>query len=161
MTAHDHAVRRATLDDLDALASLRPWVHDKHARAHPENFKVSEHGAARREAEAWLAQPNTHVLVALHDGEPVGYLRAEIFDRAERELMHARRILYLDQIAVTERARGQGHGKRLLSAGVALARELGISIVELDVYAFNAEARAFFISQGFAPQRERLCRVLT
>ncbi len=153
-------VRRATLDDLDALASLRPAVHDKHARAHPENFKVSEHGAARREADAWLAQPHTHVLIAVLDGEPVGYLRTEIFDRPERELMHARRILYFDQIAVKETARGQGHGKRLIDAGVALARELEIGIVELDVYAFNAEARAFFISQGFAPQRERLSRVL-
>jgi ribosomal protein S18 acetylase RimI-like enzyme len=96
-------VRRATPADLDALASLRPWVHDEHAR----------------------------------------------------------RILYFDQIAVTESDRGRGHGRRLIEAGVALARELGIGIVELDVYAFNAKARAFFLSQGFEPQRERLCRVLT
>jgi ribosomal protein S18 acetylase RimI-like enzyme len=154
-------VRRATLDDLDALASLRPWVHDEHARAHPDNFKLTESGAARREAEAWLGQPNVHVLLATQGGAPVGYLRAEVYDRAERELMHARRILYLDQIAVQESDRGQGHGKRLIEAGVALARELGIGIVELDVYAFNAKARAFFLSQGFEPQRERLCRVLT
>ena len=153
-------IRRATPADLDALASLRPVVHDKHARAHPENFKVSEHGAARREADAWLAQPNTYVLLALQDGEPIGYLRAEVFDRPERELMHARRMLYFDQIAVKESARGEGHGKRLIAAGVDLARDLGIGIVELDVYAFNAEARAFFISQGFEPQRERLCRML-
>jgi diamine N-acetyltransferase len=153
-------VRRATPDDLDALASLRPAVHDKHARAHPENFKVSEHGAARREAEAWLAHPSTYVLIAMRDGEPVGYLRAEVYDRPERDLMHARRMLYFDQIAVKESARGHGHGKQLIAAGVALARDLGIGIVELDVYAFNAEARAFFISQGFAPQRERLGRVL-
>lgn len=153
-------VRRATAGDLDALAALRPWVHDEHARAHPENFKLTEAGAARREAEAWLAQPNTHVLLAVRNGEPVGYLRAEVSDRPERELMHARRMLYVDQIAVKESARGQGHGKQLLAAGVALARALGIGIVELDVYAFNTEARAFFISQGFAPQRERLSRVL-
>ena len=153
-------IRRATSADLDALASLRPAVHDKHARAHPENFKVSEHGAARREAQAWLAQPNTYVLIAARGGEPVGYLRAEIVDRPERELMHRRRMLYFDQIAVKASARGHGHGKQLVAAGVALARDLGIGIVELDVYAFNAEARAFFISQGFAPQRERLCRVL-
>jgi ribosomal protein S18 acetylase RimI-like enzyme len=155
-----NGVRRATPEDLDALASLRPWVHDKHARAHPDDFKVSEPGAARREAEAWLGQPTVHVLIATLDGEPVGYLRAEVFDRAERELMHARRLLYFDQIAVKESARGRGHGKQLIAAGVALARDLGIGIVELDVYAFNAEARAFFLSQGFAPRRERLCRVL-
>ena len=153
-------VRRATPDDVDALASLRPWVHDLHARAHPDNFKLTEHGAAKREAEAWLAQPNTYVLLALRDGEPIGYLRAEVYDRPERELMHARRMLYFDQIAVKEAAHGEGHGKRLIAAGVDLARDLRIEIVELDVYAFNAKARAFFLSQGFQPQRERLCRVL-
>jgi ribosomal protein S18 acetylase RimI-like enzyme len=154
-------IRRATPDDVDALTALRPWVHDKHARAHPDNFKATQPGAARREAEAWLGQPNVHVLIATRDGEPVGYLRAEVYDRPERELMHARRILYLDQIAVKESARGEGHGKALIAAGVALARELGIDFVELDVYAFNAEARAFFLSQGFAPLRERLCRIVS
>jgi len=48
----------------------------------------------------------------------------------------------------------------LLEAGVGLARELGIDIFELDVHHFNADARAFFVSQGFAPSRERLVRVL-
>ena len=153
-------VRPATRDDLDALASLRPYVHDKHARAHPDNFKLTTAEAARDEAEAWLGQPNTYVLLATLDGEPIGYLRAEIFDRPERELMHRRRILYIDQIALKDGRRGRGHGKRLLAAGVALARELDIAIVELDVYHFNKDARAFFVSQGFAPSRERLIHVL-
>ena len=76
-------IRPATREDLDALASLRPYVHDRHATAHPENFKVATHEAARREAEGWL-----------------------------------------------------------------------------DVYHFNAGARAFFIAQGFEPQRERLSRLV-
>ncbi|HYE93316.1 MAG TPA: GNAT family N-acetyltransferase [Terriglobales bacterium] len=146
--------------DLDALASLRPAVHDAHASAHPDTFKASVFDGARREAETWLDQPSTYVLVALLDGEPAGYLRAEVFDRAERELMHARRLLYIDQIALTATARRRGHGKQLLAAGVELARELGIRYVELDVYHFNRSARAFFLSQGFAPLRERLVRSL-
>ncbi len=153
-------VRPATRDDLDALASLRPYVHDKHARAHPENFKMTEHEAARREAEAWLGQANVSVLLATLDGEPVGYLRAEIYDRPERELMQARRVLYIDQIAVKDSARGKGCGKRLMEAAVALARERGIGIVELEVWHFNEDARAFFVSQGFAPSRERLSRTV-
>ena len=126
-------IRAATPADLEALAS----------RAHPKNFKLSNREAARHEAEAWLGQTDVRVLIATLDGEPIGYL-----------------LLYIDQIALSERARGAGYGKRLLAAGVALARELGIDIVELDVYHFNADARAFFISQGFEPLRERLTQVL-
>ena len=153
-------IRRATRDDIEALASLRPHVHDKHVRAHPDYFKPSGLAAARREAATWLDQPAVTVLLASLDGEPIGYIRLEVFDRPERETTYARRILYVDQIALTETLHGRGYGKRLLAAGMAVARELGIEIVELDVYHFNAEARAFFVAQGFAPSRERLVRVL-
>jgi diamine N-acetyltransferase len=151
-------IRRATASDVDALAALRPYVHDQHARAHPDNFRPTTREAARREAAAWLRQANVHVLLATLSGQPIGYLRAEIFERPERELMPRRRILYLDQIALKDTARGRGHGKALLAAGITLARDLGIEHVELDVYHFNTDARAFFVAQGFVPTRERLVR---
>ena len=95
----DFVVRPVTREDLDALASLRPWVHDKHARAHPENFKLSNHEAARREAEDWLGQADVRVLIATLDGEPTGYLRTQVFERPESEFVYRRRILYIDQMA--------------------------------------------------------------
>jgi len=153
-------IRRATPEDLDALASLRLYVHDIHARALPDSFKPSQRDAARRDAETWFGPPNVTVLLATQDDEPIGYLRLVVYDQPERELAYARRMLYVDQIALKDTVRGRGHGKRLLEAGVGLARELGIDIVELDVHHFNADARAFFVSQGFAPSRERLVRVL-
>lgn len=116
------AIRTATRADLDALASLRPSVHEKHARALPHLLKATTHEAARREAETWLGQPNVSVLIAHADGEPVGYMRLEIFDRPENDLAHARRVLYLDQIAVRESGQGHGYGKALVAAAVARAR---------------------------------------
>jgi hypothetical protein len=56
-------VRPATRDDLDALAALRPHVHDQHAEAQPDFFKPTTREGARREAEGWLDRPNTHVLL--------------------------------------------------------------------------------------------------
>jgi ribosomal protein S18 acetylase RimI-like enzyme len=149
-------IRPATRNDVEALATLRPFVHDKHVRAHPDYFKPLTHEAARGLADAWFSQADTRVLLASIAGEPIGYLMATIAARAEAGAVHARRVLVVDQIAVRASAHGQGYGKRLLAAGVALARELGIGIVELEVYHFNAEARAFFVSQGFEPLRERL-----
>jgi diamine N-acetyltransferase len=151
-------VRAATADDLDALATLRPHVHDKHVAARPDYFKPVMHAAARAEAATWLEQENARVLLAVADGEPVGYLLAYVVTRAEGGLVHARRFVLVDQIAVTESARGRGYGKALLDGARALARRLSIDTVELEVWAFNVEAREFFLAQGFAPMRQRLSR---
>ena len=81
-------VRAATPDDVDALASLRPFVHERHATARPDYFKPTT-----REAATWFAQDNARVLLALADGEPVGYLLAYVVTRPEGGLVHARRFV--------------------------------------------------------------------
>ena len=154
-------VRAATRDDVDALASLRPSVHDQHVTAHPEFFKPVTHEAARADAETWLQRENAHVRLAVADGDVVGYLLAYLYVRPEGGLVHARRTLHIDQIAVLESHRGRGCGKALLGAARALARELGVDAIDLEVWDFNERARRFFIGQGFAPFRERLAQAPT
>jgi GNAT superfamily N-acetyltransferase len=126
----------------------------------PDYFKPTEHDAARREAETWFGPPNVTVLLATQDGEPIGYLRLVVYDQPERELAHARRMLYVDQIALKDTARGRGYGKRLLEAGVGLARELGIAVVELDVHRFNATPGRSSSPRASRPRAKRLVRVL-
>ena len=155
-------IRAATRDDVDALAALRPSVHDQHVAAHPEYFKPVTREAARGEAEAWLQQENAHVRLAVADGDAVvGYLLAYLHVRPEGGLVHARRTLHVDQIAVLASHRGRGCGKALLDNARDLARELGVDAIDLEVWAFNDRARRFFIGQGFAPFRARLSQALT
>jgi ribosomal protein S18 acetylase RimI-like enzyme len=45
-----------------------------------------------------------------------------------------------------------------MDAAVALARENGATSVELEVWDFNAQARAFFAAEGFGPMYARLRR---
>jgi hypothetical protein len=47
-----------------------------------------------------------------------------------------------------------------MDAAVALARDLGASRVELEVWDFNDQARAFFAAQGFDPMFARLTRLV-
>src|SRR5215475_8735936 len=154
-------IRAATRDDLDALVSLRPTVHDRHVAAHPEYFKPMTSEAARREAESWLQQENAYILLAEIDGRAVGYAFLYVAARPERDSVRARRVLYLDQITVAESCRGRGYGKALLDGVRGLARRLGIDIIELDVWSFNDRARRFFLDQGFASLRQRLAQRLT
>ena len=151
-------VRRATRDDVEALASLWPAVHDKHVRANPDYHKPLAPGAAQRLAEGLFAREGMHVLLARVAGEPVGFLAALYGERPERDSTYARRIFFVDTIAVKESEQGHGCGKALMGAAVALARELGATRVELEVWDFNDQARGFFAAQGFGPMYARLGR---
>jgi diamine N-acetyltransferase len=153
-------VRPATLDDLDVLAALRPFVHDRHVAARPEYFKPITPEAARQEAASCLAREDGHLLLAELDGVVAGYVFAYVATRPEHGAVHARRVLYLDQIAVDASRQHRGCGTALIDATRALARRLGIAVVELEVWDFNDDARRFFAGRGFAPMRQRLSLTL-
>lgn len=57
--------------------------------------------------------------------------------------------LLMDGIVVAERARGQGVGTLLLTAIKRKARELGCSLVRLDVIDTNPRARQLYEREGF------------
>jgi ribosomal protein S18 acetylase RimI-like enzyme len=54
--------------------------------------------------------------------------------------------------------RRQGIGTALLAAARNAGLERGITLLTLDVWTFNEEARNFFRNNGFAPYIERLWR---
>lgn len=149
-------IRRATREDIPALAHLRPYVHALHVTAHPNHFKPVTPAAATRDVESLLDRDNVHIFLASVDAEPVGYLVAFILQRPDSELLHAKRLLYIDQIAGKDQYRGCGYGAKLLDAAQQLARELGLSLIELEVWTFNENAKQFFLARGFTTLRERM-----
>jgi ribosomal protein S18 acetylase RimI-like enzyme len=64
--------------------------------------------------------------------------------------------LSIDQIAVKDQYRGCGYGTQLLEAAQQLARDLGLSVIELEVWTFNEDAKRFFVAHGFTTLRERM-----
>ncbi|MBN2460886.1 MAG: GNAT family N-acetyltransferase, partial [Candidatus Cloacimonetes bacterium] len=52
--------------------------------------------------------------------------------------------------------RQQGIGKKMIQEIIRLIKDKGFSIMRLDVWAFNREARQFFRSVGFKPLVERM-----
>jgi GNAT superfamily N-acetyltransferase len=55
--------------------------------------------------------------------------------------------------------RRRGVGAALIAAVRAEAASRNVALLGLDVWSFNADARAFFQSQGFAPYNERLVHI--
>jgi len=64
--------------------------------------------------------------------------------------------VYVHHISVRPAHQRRGCGDALLAAIRDIARAEGIAKIALDVWSFNATAKAFFAAQGFAAENERL-----
>jgi ribosomal protein S18 acetylase RimI-like enzyme len=83
-----------------------------------------------------------HVLIAEHEGEPAGLAVAD---------KQGVRVGYLGSLYVRPAARGHGLGGELVRGAIERLRAEGVEVLELDVLADNAAARAIYERWGFAP----------
>jgi diamine N-acetyltransferase len=145
-------VRRAGIDDAALISSLNVDVQAVHAAGVPERFKPpTPETFPPSEAAALLRQPNALAFIAEIDSAPAGYAYAEKMTQSETSLRHAYEMVYLHHVSVRP-----GVGAALLAAVRAAGSEAGITLIALDVWTFNGDARAFFARHGFTAYNERL-----
>ena len=96
-------------------------------------------------------QPKFEVLIAELDGEPVGF--ALFFPTYST--WEGRPGIYLEDLFVTEHARGQGLGRKLMAALAAIAVARGCRRLELSVLHWNP-TREFYHHLGMAHMQEWL-----
>jgi ribosomal protein S18 acetylase RimI-like enzyme len=151
------AVRKATQADAETLSSLNSDVQTIHWSALPAQFKPPGPDTFPSTATgALLAQPDSLVFIAEIDSLPVGYAYAEVIHRPETSFRYADDLVYLHHISVRPAYRKRGVGRALMAAVRSAASEIGITVLALDVWTFNEEARSFFRRHGFTPSNERL-----
>jgi len=150
-------VRRAVTADAEAISALNADVQASHAAALPWRFKAPGPGTfPPTEVAALLTNPGRLVFIADFDATPASYAYAEVIRRPETSSQYANEMVYLHHISVRSEFRRRGIGGALLEAVRAAGRDMGITLLALDVWSFNEEARAFFRRHGFAPYNERL-----
>lgn len=143
-------VRDATLNDLDGLVGLGVGIQSMHAKALPDLFRDPHDDELRRFLEQRLNDESL-LLVAVENGDLVGYLLAELAVRRVSAFRHASRSMYVHQISVDKARRGQQIGHRLMDEAATRARDAEASSIRLDSWSFNTGAHQFFEAEGFAP----------
>lgn len=146
----DVIIRQAVMEDAGIIAALTLPVQDVHVAARPDIFhpmQVTE--ALMRETVGRLSAPDHYYFIAEVKGEAAGCVFALLRERSEDLYTNAMRFLAVDQISVSPEYRSQGCGEALMARVAALAKELGVARVVLDVWAFNARAIDFYERLGF------------
>ena len=103
----------------------------------------------RRRIQETLAEDNSTIFVAEHDGALVGYLGA--YGGQFRRIRHRAQIV----IGILAAFTGQGLGTRLFAALESWARAQGLHRLELTVMTHNRAALALYRKMGFQVEGRR------
>lgn len=145
-------------NDHNILASLNEDVQNLHHKLYPEEFKPFDINQAEKAFKRILADSKVTAFLAIKEGTAIGYIICMIKTRAESEFQYPKTSLLIDQILVLAAYRKQGVAKALLEKAIDLARDQGISHIELNHWEGNTAAAEFFAKNGFTYFNRQMSR---
>lgn len=148
-------IRRAEKKDIPQIEKLLYQVNNIHAEGRPDLFKKDYKKYTEQELEEILLQEERPVFAAV-DGETLlGYAFC-VFQQPQGNNMQPVRTLYVDDLCVDEKNRGQHVGKQLYDYVLEYAKKNGCYNVTLNVWACNESARRFYDKCGLRVQKTGL-----
>ncbi len=149
-------VRLAEEKDLDRVNAIRAQVSALHAAGRPDIFKPGFCQELRDRGRDLLQGENSDIFVVERDGAVCGMASVEYLRRPESAYMKERNTYYVTEFGVDGAFRRRGAGRELLEFLRKDALNRGFARMELDAWAFNQEALAFYKAVGFQTFREFL-----
>ena len=120
-------VRPARRDELDRVNALRRMVNDVHVEGRPDIFRPGFNEALQQHVYEQFDSEDSDVIVALVNGEICGFATVEYIHRPESPYSFARDYYHLQEFGV----------------------DPAFHRIELDAWAFNTGALAFYEAAGF------------
>lgn len=142
-------VRRARREELERVNELRRMVNEVHVQGRPDIFKPGFNEALQRHVYELYDGEDSDVLVAIADGIIAGFAAVEYVRKPESPYSFARDYYHLKEFGVDAACRRQGVARALVDYMKTDAREKGFTRIELDAWAFNTGALAFYETVGF------------
>jgi ribosomal protein S18 acetylase RimI-like enzyme len=151
-------IRRATADDIPFIHSLAerfarvgtpPWRDPGQMRQF--------HQQSMQEVSTALSRPNELVLIAEDaQGSPLGF----IYVTSTTDFFTGELQGYVADVAISEQAEGKSVARMLMERAEFWARERGLRILALDVFALNIRARSFYQRLGYVEETLKLIKEL-
>ncbi len=154
-------IRKAEDKDLEGIKNLLSQVLNVHHEGRPDLFK----GDARKYTDEEILQiihgEKTPVLIAADENDNVmGYAFCVFQQHTGHNILTDIKTLYIDDICVDEKLRGQHIGSKLYIEVLNYARETGCYNVTLNVWSCNESAMRFYEKMGLVPQKVGLEKIL-
>ena len=145
-------IRPAEPKDAPRISALLKEVQALHAAGRPDIFKNGMQKYTDADLVSKFGDPEKPIFVSVDEsGQVTGYVFCIYQHTAENHQLHERLTLYIDDLCVDARLRGQGIGRALYQYAVREAQSRGADSVTLNVWALNKDAAAFYDRCGMTP----------
>ena len=146
-------IRRAEEKDIPRLDALLLQVNLVHHRGRPDLFRYGRK-YTDEELKSIIHDDARPILVAADEDDTVqGYAFCIFQQHRDSHILTDVRTLYIDDLCVEEKTRGQHIGSLLYRAVLDYARAHGCYNVTLNVWSCNESALRFYESMGLKTQK--------
>lgn len=149
-------IRKAEPQDAPRVLELLGDIARLHHEGRPDIFSGEKPKYTTDDLCEKFKNPSEYILVAVDKtGTVQGYAMGILQEKddpfyAQRPF----RTLYIDDLCVAKEARGQGLGKALMQKAAEAAKALGCYHLDLNVWACNKNAIAFYEAIGMQKERQ-------
>ena len=153
-------IRFAQEKDITKIEDLLSQVDLVHHNGRPDIFKVGTK-YFKEELVELIKDKNRPILVCVDENDSVlGYCFCIYQQHVNNSVLTDIKTLYIDDLCVDEKARGQGIGKQLYEGAIILAKENNCYNLTLNVWSCNASALRFYEKCGLVPQKIGMEKIL-
>lgn len=150
----EKCVRRAAMEDVDALIDLLLYVADCHSSQRGDLFCTGRAAYTKEELLHFIETGEMEIFVSVDETDTVtGLIMCKVKKLVNHKILRDSRILWVEDMSVSVSAQKEGYGKMLLDYVKVYGRAQGCSRLELNVWAFNEGAHGFYIHEGMREQR--------
>ncbi|MBR5973676.1 MAG: GNAT family N-acetyltransferase [Clostridiales bacterium] len=147
-------IRKATTDDIEILRKLYEELEKDAVRFQPEHFVMSE-----RDDDFFahiFQSENQDILVAEIDEKVVGFAHVMILEQKRVPCLKPEKVIYLQDLDVSEDLRSQGIGAKLIEASKEYGKANGADFMRTQVFPQNVRGMQFYERQGFAEKMKTI-----
>ena len=152
-------IRKAEKRDIPTIIELLHQVNIVHHVLRPDLFKPNTTKYDEQELEAMLENDSKPIFV-FDNGGVLGYAFCMVTEVKDDKLLQDIKTLYIDDICVDEKARGQHVGKTLYEYVRDYAQSIGCNNITLNVWDGNDAALSFYRNMGMGVQKTTMEIVL-
>ena len=152
-------IRRAEIKDIPGIIELLHQVNMVHHVLRSDLFKPYTTKYNEQELEALIGDDSKPIFV-FEDGGVLGHAFCKITEVKGDKLLQNIKTLYIDDICIDEKARGQHVGKALYEYVRDYAASIGCNNITLNVWEGNDAALSFYKNMGMKVQKTTMEIVL-
>jgi len=155
-------IRKARHEDIPRITELLYQVNLIHHNGRPDLFKYGTGKYNENQLKTIFSDGNTPVFVATDEKDEVtGYAFCIIQTHEDDNILTDVKTLYLDDLCVDEKYRGERIGTKLLNYVFDYAKQINCYNVTLNVWNLNQDALNFYMHSGMQPLKTYMEKIIT